>query len=60
MKNSGSYHRRATECLSFASNARNEEERSQLLIMARTLEQLALKSEKKSEEPRKTHSRNTR
>jgi hypothetical protein len=41
MNNAEQYRRRADECFAFARNARNEEERSQLLIMANTLERLA-------------------
>jgi hypothetical protein len=36
------YRQRAIECLAFAEHARSQEERSQLLIMAKMLERLAL------------------
>jgi hypothetical protein len=42
------YRRRANECFAFAKSARNEEERMQLLIMANTLERLALAREQKA------------
>jgi citrate synthase len=48
MKTVRNYQRRATECRAFAKNARDEEERHQLLEMAKTLESLALKSEMKA------------
>jgi hypothetical protein len=41
------YRRRATECLAFAKISRDEEERSQLLIMASTLQRLAVEREKR-------------
>jgi hypothetical protein len=44
MKTVRNYERRAAECRAFAKNARDEEERHQLLAMANTLESLALKS----------------
>ena len=50
MKHSGNYHRRATECVAFAKIARDEEERHQLLMMAETLESIAIKREKKAAE----------
>ena len=53
MNNAEQYRRRAHECFAFARNARNEEERNQLIIMANTLERLAadreLKAAKKSQ-----------
>lgn len=42
------YRRRATECLAFAKIARDEEERTQMLIMANTLNRLAVEREKKA------------
>jgi hypothetical protein len=42
------YRRRSRECLAFANSARNEEERMQLLIMANTLERLALAREQRA------------
>lgn len=42
------YHRRAIECFAFAKNARNDEERTRLLIMANVLKRLALQKEQKS------------
>ena len=48
------YRRRANECFAFAKNARNEEERMQLLVMAKTLERLAVHREQKATEIRKT------
>jgi hypothetical protein len=48
MNNARQYRRRADECLAFARNARNEEERSQLLIMANTLERLAADREQRA------------
>jgi hypothetical protein len=47
MNNARQYRRRADECIAFARNARNEEERNQLLIMANTLERLAADREQK-------------
>ena len=41
------YRRRAVECLAFARNARNNEGRIQLLIMAKTLQRFALERERK-------------
>jgi hypothetical protein len=48
------YRRRANECFAFAKSARNEEERLQLLIMANTLERLAVDRERKAITTRKT------
>jgi hypothetical protein len=39
------YRRRAMECLAFAKISRDEEERSQMLIMANTLQRLAAERE---------------
>ena len=36
------YFRRAVECLAFAENARDEEERVQLLVMASNLRRIAI------------------
>jgi hypothetical protein len=47
MKKARQYRRRASECLAFARNARNEEERSYLLIMANTLQRIACEIEQK-------------
>jgi hypothetical protein len=52
MKTTRNYHRRATECLAFAKIARDEEERRQLLTMARILESLAHEHEHKAEKAR--------
>ena len=41
------YRRRANECVAFAQRARNTEERMQLLIMANTLQRLALDRERR-------------
>jgi hypothetical protein len=41
----GGYRRRANECFAFAKNARDDAERTQLLIMANILKRLALKRE---------------
>jgi hypothetical protein len=46
------YRRRATECLAFAENSRDEEERGQMLIMANILQRLAVKRENKAVEKR--------
>ena len=48
MKHSGNYHQRATECVAFAKIARDEEERHQLLMMAETLENFALRWDQKA------------
>jgi hypothetical protein len=37
------YDRRAAECRAFAQTSRDEDERAQMLIMANTLQQLALR-----------------
>ena len=42
------YRRRATECFAFAKNARDEEERTRLLVMAKILEALAVEREQRS------------
>jgi len=42
------YRRRAIECFAFAENARDEAERTQLLIMANNLRRLALSREQKA------------
>ena len=49
MKSVRNYQRRATECRAFAKNARDEEERHQLLMMAETLESLALGNQQNEE-----------
>jgi hypothetical protein len=54
MKITRNYHRRATECLAFAKIARDEEERRQLLTMAKILESLAHEHEQKDENARKS------
>ena len=43
------YRRRAHECLAFARNTHNAEERTRLLIMAEILERIAVKNEQKAE-----------
>jgi hypothetical protein len=48
MKKAEPYRRRAIECLAFARNARTDEERRQMLIMANTLERLALDRERRT------------
>ena len=50
------YRRRAVECLAFARNARNNEERIQLLIMAKTLQRFALEREQKAAKLREAES----
>jgi hypothetical protein len=50
------YGRRAVECFAFAKNACHEEERTQLLIMANTLQRLAVEREKKKIKTRKKKS----
>jgi hypothetical protein len=47
------YRRRANECFAFAKNARNEEERMQMLIMANTLVRLAGDRERRATTTRK-------
>lgn len=42
------YRARAIECFAFAKNARDAEERTQLLIMANNLERLAQARERKA------------
>lgn len=42
------YRRRAIECFAFAKNARADEERTQLLIMANNLMRLAVRREQKT------------
>ena len=54
MNNVAQYRRRSRECLAFAKTARNEDERMQLLIMASTLERLAVDRERKAILMRKT------
>jgi hypothetical protein len=44
------YNLRAAECLAFARTSRNEEERKQMLLMATTLEQLAVQRETRANE----------
>jgi hypothetical protein len=39
------YYRRAAECRAFARTSRDEDERTQMLIMANTLQQLAIQRE---------------
>ena len=53
MKSTRNYHRRATECLAFAEITRDEEERRQLLRMAKVLETLAYEHEQQAGKARK-------
>jgi hypothetical protein len=50
------YRRRARECLNFARISRDEEERSQMLIMASTLQRLAIERETKAAKTQKKDS----
>ena len=54
MKKAGQYRRRAIECFAFARNARNDEERIQLLCMAKTLQSIALEREQKAQKAHET------
>jgi hypothetical protein len=52
-RTSEGYQRRAVECFAFAKNAHGNEERTQLLIMANVLKNIAIEREQRSSKAHK-------
>jgi hypothetical protein len=51
------YNRRAAECLAFAKTSRDEDERTQMLLMATRLRQLAIQRQNKPDQRKRKSNR---